>query len=149
MAADAAPADTAGIEDVEHHELPDNINTMEAEQLAAVLPLGGSNVQTYKHAEFPESVPAVIIVTFSRRNRCVRHTASATRRGTGRRHSLVRSLLGCSIGVCVDKWSLRTHADSGSDPGLGLRRSDRGSTLQARTTDAAGRRSIDACADQR
>ena len=46
MAADAAPADTADIEDVEHHELPDNLNTMEAEQLAAVLPLGGRNVQT-------------------------------------------------------------------------------------------------------
>lgn len=26
----------AGIEDVEHHELPTNLNTMEAEQLAAV-----------------------------------------------------------------------------------------------------------------
>jgi len=36
MAADAAPADTAGIEDVEHHELPSNLNTMEAEQLQAV-----------------------------------------------------------------------------------------------------------------
>jgi hypothetical protein len=36
MAADAAPVDTAGIEDVEDHELPTNLNTMEAEQLAAV-----------------------------------------------------------------------------------------------------------------
>eukprot|EP01043_Picozoa_sp_COSAG02_P087720 COSAG02_NODE_24946_length_673_cov_1.224739_1_plen_47_part_00 len=36
MAADAAPADTTGIEDVEDHELPTNLNTMEAEQLAAV-----------------------------------------------------------------------------------------------------------------
>ena len=39
MAADAAPADTAGIEDVEDHELPTNLNTMEAEQLAAVISL--------------------------------------------------------------------------------------------------------------
>ena len=36
MEADAAPADTAGIEDVEHHELPDNLESMETEQLAAV-----------------------------------------------------------------------------------------------------------------